>query len=102
MKHFLKYTIIQSLILGFIFGSLAAQTSSNFNQRDDTYTLLGLKRAKQSFETARAEYDRQKTLYDKGLINNVELEACLTRQVAHIFPKLAHIVDTGVRRPIDL
>jgi hypothetical protein len=48
--------------------------SSMFNQRDDKYRLLGLKRAKETYEVAKAEYDRQKILYDKGLIALVELD----------------------------
>ncbi len=45
-----------------------AQSGTFFNQRDDTYPLLGLKRAKEAYETARLEYERQKVLYDKGLL----------------------------------
>lgn len=46
----------------------------NFNQRDNEYRLLGLKRAKEAYEVARADYDRQKQLFDKGLITALELE----------------------------
>ena len=35
------------------------QSSSFFNQRDDQYTLLGLKRAKEAYDVAKTEYDRQ-------------------------------------------
>jgi hypothetical protein len=45
-----------------------------FNQRDDEYRLLGLKRAKEAYEVARAEYDRQKELFDRKLISSIELE----------------------------
>lgn len=55
-------------------GSAAAQSGSYFNQRDDTYRLLGLKRAKDVYEVARAEYDRQKALFDKHLINQAEMD----------------------------
>ncbi|MCP4633152.1 MAG: hypothetical protein GY855_09530 [candidate division Zixibacteria bacterium] len=50
------------------------QVYNPFNQRDDQYRLLGLKRAKESFEVARAEYDRQKKLFEKELITKVDLE----------------------------
>jgi hypothetical protein len=45
-----------------------------FNQRDDQYRLLGLKRAKEAYEVARSEYERQKTLFEKELITQVELD----------------------------
>ncbi|MBT72572.1 MAG: hypothetical protein CMQ15_11140 [Gammaproteobacteria bacterium] len=40
-------------------GTAAAQQGIFFNERDDQYLLLGLKRAKVSFEVARAQYERQ-------------------------------------------
>lgn len=45
-----------------------------FNQRDDKYRLLGLKRAKEYFEVTRREFERQKGLFDKGLISEAELD----------------------------
>jgi hypothetical protein len=45
-----------------------------FNQRDDQYRLLGLKRAKDAFEVARAEYERQQELFDRDLITRAQLE----------------------------
>ncbi|GAB5520667.1 MAG: hypothetical protein RhofKO_29180 [Rhodothermales bacterium] len=51
-----------------------AQAGSFFNQRDDQYVLLGLKRAKEAYEAAQADYERQKALADKGLIAQRELE----------------------------
>jgi uncharacterized membrane protein len=51
-----------------------AQTYNPFNQRDDQYRLLGLKRAKEAYETARAEFDRQQQLFTRGLITQVELD----------------------------
>jgi uncharacterized membrane protein len=45
----------------------------NYNQRDDQYRLLGLKRAKETYEVAREEYERQRALFAKGLISQVEL-----------------------------
>ena len=37
----------------------AQATGSMFNQRDDQYRVLGLKRAKEVYETARKDFDRQ-------------------------------------------
>ncbi len=57
--------------------SLASEVnaqSPNFNQRDDKYRVLGLKRAKEAYEVAKAEYDRQKELYTRQLISSVELD----------------------------
>jgi len=47
---------------------------NSFNQRDDKYRLLGLKRSKEYFEMTRKEFDRQKDLFDKGLISESELD----------------------------
>jgi hypothetical protein len=51
-----------------------AQTGSMFNQRDDTYRLLGLKRAKDLYDVARRELDRQKELFRRGLISQSDLD----------------------------
>ena len=51
-----------------------AQSGTFYNQRDDTYPLLGLKRAKEAYETARTDYERQKTLFDKQLISGQTLD----------------------------
>jgi hypothetical protein len=57
------------------FGGIRAQTSgSMFNQRDDQYRVLGLKRAKEVYEAATRDYDRQKMLLEKGLISQAELD----------------------------
>ena len=54
-------------------GTLEAQYNS-FNQRDDKYRLLGLKRAKEYYELTRKEYDRQTDMFQKGLISQVEVD----------------------------
>ena len=54
--------------------TLSAQSGSMFNQRDDQYRLLGLKRAKEMFEAARKDYERQQQLFAKGLISQAELD----------------------------
>jgi hypothetical protein len=52
---------------------LRAQYNS-FNQRDDKYRLLGLKRSKEYFEVTKKEFERQKSMFEKGLISQVELD----------------------------
>ncbi len=53
---------------------ISAQVYNPFNQRDDQYRLLGLKRAKEAFETARSDFSRQQELFSKKLISVSELE----------------------------
>jgi hypothetical protein len=72
-----RQSIAFILIALFIFSlneNLSAQSSSMFNQRDDQYRVLGLKRAKEVYETAKNEYERQKMLFEKGLISQAELD----------------------------
>ena len=54
--------------------AVEAGAQVNYNQRDDKYRLLGLKRAKEVYEAARKDYDRQKDLFAKGLISQSELD----------------------------
>lgn len=54
--------------------SQAGWAQVNYNQRDDQYRLLGLKRAKEMFEVAREEFEQQKKLFEKGLISQIELD----------------------------
>ena len=57
--------------------SLFAQSGTYYNQRDDQYRVLGLKRAKEMYEVARKEYDRQKELHTRGLISQAELDRAM-------------------------
>ena len=50
------------------------QSGTFFNQRDDTYPLLGLRRAKEAFETQKEQYARQKDLFDKQLISEADFD----------------------------
>ena len=50
--------------------STEAQSGTFFNQRDDEYRLLGLKRAKEAYEAAKADYERQRALGEKKLISD--------------------------------
>ncbi len=56
-----------------------AQTGVPFNQRDDEYRLLGLKRAREAFEVARREYERAEDLFRRQLISQVELDRARSR-----------------------
>ncbi len=81
MKNYFKIIFWQLLIVVFTISGSTAQTSNTFNQRDDTFTLLGLKRAKADFEAAKSEYERQQALFEKGLIDKVALEKMHNRYI---------------------
>jgi hypothetical protein len=70
--HISKY-LIAFLFALFLAHDAGAQYNS-FNQRDDKYRLLGLKRAKEYYEVTKADFERQKTLFEKGLISQVEFD----------------------------
>ncbi len=72
MRCHCSHSVLILLFISGLFADLFAQV--NYNQRDDKYRLLGLKRAKEAYEAARNEYDRYKNLHDKGLISNAELD----------------------------
>lgn len=63
-----------ALLTAFVPEPVPAQANPYFNQRDDKYRLLGLKRAKEAYEYSRREFDRQQDLYKKGLLSQAELE----------------------------
>lgn len=63
-----------ALAICFAGAAAHAQTYNPFNERDNTYTLLGLKRAQQAYRTAQAELERQQELFDRGLISSSELD----------------------------
>ncbi|MCH8021064.1 hypothetical protein IH785_14525 [candidate division KSB1 bacterium] len=60
-------------LLVFCCSSLLAQTGVPFNQRDDQYRLLGLKRAKEAYEYSHKEYNRKKELFEENLISELDL-----------------------------
>jgi hypothetical protein len=74
------YRLVVCLVLvGLLVGGLGlpaarAQSGTYYNQRDDTYPLLGLRRAKEAYETQRAEYERQKGLFEKQLVSQSALD----------------------------
>jgi uncharacterized membrane protein len=64
------------VVLGLMAGAAAtAQVGTPFNERDDQYRLLGLKRAQQNFELAKEEYERNMALFDQGVLAASELDA---------------------------
>ncbi len=74
-----KFLIFKFFLLTivFLFMSLEicqAQTGSYFNQRDDQYRLLGLKRAKEAYDYAKSDYERKKGMFEKNLISLEQLE----------------------------
>jgi hypothetical protein len=54
--------------------TLPASTQVNYNQRDDKYRVLGLKRAKEAYETSRRDYERQEELFKRSLISQADLD----------------------------
>ena len=71
-----RLLLLLILAAGLVFapGKAKAQSQVPFNQRDDQYRLLGLKRAREAFKMARSEYDRQKDLFDRDLLTQAALE----------------------------
>ena len=65
-------TLLLMLVVLLAVDCAAAQV--NYNQRDDKYRLLGLKRAKEAYETAKRDYDRQTELSTRKLISPAELD----------------------------
>jgi len=72
--HAGRWAAIVAIALLLMQSAILAQSPSFFNQRDDQYRLLGLKRAKEVYETAKAEYERYKDMYDRQLVASAELE----------------------------
>ncbi len=54
--------------------SVGAQSGTFFNERDDQYRLLGLKRAKDAFDLARSQLDRQQEIFSAGLLSQSRLD----------------------------
>jgi len=66
------YITLYTLLLLICSAELHSQSATNFNQRDDQYRLLGLKRAKAVYESARADFKRAENLFSKKLISEQE------------------------------
>ena len=69
---FLGCTVLGCAVLGCM--PCGAQVPSMFNERDDQYRLLGLKRAKEAFEIARVQFERQDELYRSDLVPESKLD----------------------------
>jgi uncharacterized membrane protein len=67
--------VFRIILMGLLLStqSVLAQYNS-FNQRDDKYRLLGLKRAKEYYEMTKREFERQQSMLEKGLISQVEFD----------------------------
>ncbi len=68
MRRCAPSRIGQVILVALLLVNLSMAQYNSFNQRDDKYRLLGLKRAKEYYETTKKEFERQKTLFQKGLI----------------------------------
>jgi hypothetical protein len=66
--------VLLLILIGLFSSGISAQMYNPFNQRDDQYRLLGLKRAKEAYEVARTEYERQQKLFKKELITQAQLD----------------------------
>jgi hypothetical protein len=62
------------LILVLLVAAACAAAQVNYNQRDDKYRLLGLKRAKEAYEMAKRDHERQQELFGRQLISQAELD----------------------------
>ncbi len=72
MKHLLRIAGLTAALL-LAFGSTALpQVGSPFNERDDQYRLLGLKRAQQNYQLAQEAYERSQSLFDQGVLSESE------------------------------
>ena len=82
MHHSSKYAIFAFIAVCMIclVGNMEVHAQSSFyNQRDDQYRLLGLKRAKEAYDVAKEEFERQKTLFDRTMISSRDLEQARNR-----------------------
>lgn len=65
---------LAGLLMVFFAVPAHAQSSTYFNQRDDEYTLLGLKRASDAYEVARADFDRREALHEAALLSDADFD----------------------------
>lgn len=54
--------------------ALFCQQGTYYNPRDDQYKLLGLKRALDAYNISKTDFERQKSLFDKGLVSKADLQ----------------------------
>lgn len=70
----ITYLLLFALGFGLLVPTTASAQSPFPNARDDSYPLLGLKRAKSSYERALSEMNRQEELYNRQLISREAYE----------------------------
>lgn len=63
-----------AIFFGLLIPDVASAQSPFPNARDDSYPLLGLKRAKSSYDRTKSELERQKELFEKNLISKEQYE----------------------------
>lgn len=73
MKRFVIIVLVTAFCAAAGPGRVRVQ-GAMFNQRDDKYRLLGLKRAKETYDVVKKELERQRTLFDKNFISQLELD----------------------------
>jgi len=70
-----RFLLVCSLIVGLLLPSAGfTQQGTFFNERDNQYLLLGLKRAKVTYEASRSDYARNQEMFDQELISQAELD----------------------------
>jgi len=72
-------SLLLALLLAAFSPAALAQGGTPFNERDDQYRLLGLKRAQRAYEIEREAYERQRNLFDSGVLSLTELDAARQR-----------------------
>ncbi len=70
MKVLLLLVSLSLCVPAFLF----TQQGTYYNPRDDQYKLLGLKRALDAYNIAKTDFERTKSLVEKGLASKADLE----------------------------
>ena len=73
MNRFLQLALLLLLLIG-ISSPALAQSGTPFNERDDQYRLLGLKRAQRAYQLAQENLGRQQQLFDQGVLSRTDLD----------------------------
>ena len=68
-----KFILIVCIMAFFAVPFPAEAQNNLFNERDDSYPVLGLKRAKGEFEKAQLEYQQAQKLYERDLVSKKSL-----------------------------
>ena len=74
MTSIVQRTLLCLILLVGLCSTVSAQAYNPFNQRDDQYRLLGLKRAKEAHDIARTDLERNRELFENGHISSTALE----------------------------